>query len=62
MNIAALSLMAGVTIQLGQSSLIDIPTAIISAVALGLLLRYKLNSTWLILGGALAGMLVSALH
>jgi len=61
-NIAALSLMAGVTIQLGQASLIDSPTVVIGAVALGLLLRYKLNSTWLIVGGALAGILVSALR
>ena len=61
-NIAALSLMAGVTIQLGQASLIDFPTVVIGAVALGLLLRYKLNSTWLIVGGALAGILVSALR
>jgi chromate transporter len=60
-NIAALSLMAGVTIQLGWASLVDLPTLVIGAVALGLLLRYGINSTWLIAGGAIAGILVSAI-
>jgi chromate transporter len=60
-NIAALSLMAGVTIQLGWASLVDLPTLVIGAVALGLLLRYRINSTWLIAGGAIAGILVSAI-
>lgn len=61
-NVAALSLMAGVTLQLGQASLVDIPTVVIGGAALGLLLRYRVNSTWLIIGGAIAGILVSALH
>jgi len=57
-NVAALSLMTAVTIQLGQASLIDWPTILIALAALALLLRFKLNSTWLIAGGALAGLLV----
>ncbi len=56
-NIAALSLMIEVTIQLGRGSLVDLPTLLIGVVALGLLLRYKINSTWLIAGGAAAGIL-----
>ena len=58
-NIASLSLMAAVTFQLGISSLIDLPTIIISLVSLGLLLRYKINPTWLVAGGAMAGLLIA---
>lgn len=61
-NIAALSLMTAVTIQLGQASLIDLPTLLMAALALLLLFRYRLNSTWLIFGGAVAGALVAALR
>ncbi len=60
-NIASLSLMAVVTFQLGQSSLVDLPTILIAVIALGLLLRFKVNSTWLIAGGALAGWIYSSL-
>ena len=58
-NIASLSLMTVVTFQLGVSSLIDLPTIIIALVSLGLLLRYKINPTWLVAGGALAGSLIA---
>ncbi|MGE5074119.1 MAG: chromate efflux transporter [Anaerolineae bacterium] len=57
-NVAALALMTAVTIELGQASLIDWATIIIAVVSLLLLLRFKLNTTWLIAGGAIAGTLV----
>lgn len=55
-NIAALALIAGVLIQLGQSSLIDVVTWGIAVVSLAILLRYRINSIWLIAGGALIGV------
>jgi chromate transporter len=58
-NASALGLMAAVTVQLGVSSLIDFFTIIIALISLILLLRYKINSTWLIAGGAIAGLLLS---
>ncbi|HLO28968.1 MAG TPA: chromate efflux transporter [Anaerolineales bacterium] len=58
-NAAALGLMAAVTFQLGVSSLTDLYAVVIAIVSLFLLLRYRINSTWLILGGALAGFLLS---
>jgi len=58
-NASALGLMAAVTVQLASSSLTDVYTVIIAVVSLGLLLRYKINSTWLIAGGALIGFLLS---
>jgi chromate transporter len=56
-NVAALGLMAAVTIQLGRASLTDVVTIVIALVSLGLSLRYKVNSTWLIAGGAIVGVL-----
>jgi chromate transporter len=61
-NAAALGLMAGVTWQLGRSSLVDPLTAAIAVVSLVLLMRFKVNSTWLIAGGALIGLLSAALR
>jgi chromate transporter len=58
-NASSLGLMAAVTFQLAFSSLTDFPTVLITIVSLVLLLRYKINSTWLIAGGALTGLLLS---
>jgi len=61
-NAAALGLMGGVTWQLGRSSIVDPLTALIAAASLVLLVRFKVNSTWLIAGGALVGLLSAALR
>jgi chromate transporter len=58
-NASALGLMAAVTFQLATSSLTDLSTVIIATISLILLLRYKINSTWLIAGGAIAGFVFS---
>jgi len=60
-NAAAVGLMAAVTWQLGRASLVDPLTIVVALAALGLLLRFKLNSTWLILAGALIGFLARVL-
>ncbi|HEX5159456.1 MAG TPA: chromate efflux transporter [Ktedonobacterales bacterium] len=60
-NIAALALMAGVTLQLAQSALHDIFTWALALVALVALPRSKFNSAWLILGGGLLGILIHLL-
>ena len=57
-NAASLALMAVVTIQLGRAALIDVPTVALAIVAAVLLLRFKPNATWLVLGGAGAGWLL----
>jgi chromate transporter len=54
-NAASLGLMAAVTWQLGRSSLFDLLTFLIAIISLVLLVRFKINSTWLIAAGALAG-------
>jgi len=55
-NVASLALMAVVTLQLCGAALLDVTTVLIAAVSGVLLLRFKLNSTWLIAGGALVGL------
>ncbi len=57
-NAAALALMASVALALGRASLIDPWTGLIAAVSAALLLRWRVNATWLILGGAVAGLLL----
>ena len=56
--IASLALMAVVTWQLAQSSIVDGVTAVLAAASAVALLRFRLNSGWLVLLGALAGWLV----
>jgi chromate transporter len=60
-NVASLALMTVVTIQLGRAALIDLPTVVLAAAAAVLLVRFKPNATWLILGGAAAGWVIHAL-
>jgi chromate transporter len=55
-TIASLGLMTGVTLQLSASALIDPLTIIIAFVSLVLIIRLRINSTWLIAGGAAAGI------
>lgn len=56
-NAAALALMTGVLVQLGQHALMDVLTWAVALVAFAILLRFKLNSVWLILAGAILGLL-----
>lgn len=60
-NATALALMAGVTWELGRSTLVDPWTVAIALVTLLLLWRTRLNSAWYVAGGALAGLLLGAL-
>lgn len=55
-NAASLALMAGVSLQLAGSAVADGVTLAIFGVTLGLLLRTGLNSGWLVLFGAVAGV------
>lgn len=61
-NVASLALMAVVTVQLGRAALIDWPAAVIAVVSAVLLVRFKVNPTWLIAGGALVGALANGVR
>jgi chromate transporter len=54
-NAAAVGLMIAVTWQLGVTSIIDPLTAALAVLAAVLLIRFKVNSVWLVLGGAAIG-------
>ncbi len=60
-NVSALALMGVVSWQLGRAALVDIRSVVIAAASGVLLLRYRVNAAWLVLGGALAGLVASAL-
>lgn len=55
-NAASLALMAVVMVRLARTACVDYPTIAIALAAAALLLRYKVNSAWLVLGGAIAGI------
>jgi chromate transporter len=55
-NVASLALMAVVSYQLGRSAIVDWLTIGLAAASAFLLLRFRINSAWLVLGGALAGI------
>jgi chromate transporter len=55
-NVASLALMAVVAAQLGRAAIVDWPTALLGIVSAVVLLQFKLNSTWLVLGGAAFGL------
>jgi chromate transporter len=61
-NVVSLALVVGVTVGLGRASLIDPLTIALAVLSLVILLRFKINSTWLILGGALVGFLAFSLR
>lgn len=61
-NVAALGLMAAVTIQLAQAAFVDVLTVAIALAAAVLIFRYRVNTTWLILGSALIGLAATLLR
>ena len=59
-NVTSLGLMAAVTLQLGVASLVDPLTVMLAIVCAVLLFRYRVNTTWLVVGSAIVGI-ISAL-
>ncbi len=60
-NVGSLALMAVVTVQLGRSALVDPATVLLAAASAFLLIRYRVSSAWLILGGGMAGFALRSL-
>jgi chromate transporter len=58
-NVASLALMVVVTWQLGRASLVDIPTFLLGAGGLFGLVWFRSSSAWLVVAGALVGLLVT---
>lgn len=55
-NAAALGLMAGVTWHLGREAIVDLPTLLLAVGAGAALVRFQVNSGWLVLAGGVAGL------
>lgn len=58
-NAAAVGLMAVVTAELGRAALVDWVTGALAAAATVLLIVFRINSAWLVLGGAAVGLATS---
>lgn len=61
-NACAVALMAGVTFRLGYDALRGWPEWVISLASLAVLLRWKVNSAWIVLAGGIAGLVISFVH
>lgn len=59
-NVASLALMAVVSWQLGRAALVDPLTIGLALVSLLVLIRYRVSSAWLIVGGGIIGWLASS--
>jgi chromate transporter len=59
-NVASLALMAVVSVQLARAAVVDIATLVIAIVSAVLLLKWRVNSAWLVVGGAMISLLISA--
>jgi chromate transporter len=58
LNVASVAVMAGVTWQLARTAIIDVFSAVLAAFAALVLLRWKINSAWLVLAAALIALLM----
>lgn len=58
LNAASFALMAAVSWHLGLAAIMDIPTVIIGVISLIILLTTRVQSTWLIVAGGSAGVLL----
>jgi len=54
-NVASLALMAVVAVQLGRSAIVDAVTVVLAVGSAVALFRYRVNTTWLVLVGAVVG-------
>jgi chromate transporter len=60
-NVCAVALMGGVTFRLAADALRGWPAWTIAAASLVVLLRWKVSSAWVVLGGGIIGLLLAAL-
>jgi chromate transporter len=60
-NVASLALMLAAAWFLGRSAVVDLTTTLLALASAVLLIRWRINSAWLVLGGAAAGLLMASL-
>ncbi len=54
--------MAEVSWQVGRASVVDVVTIVLGVASLIALLQFRLNSGWLVLIGAIIGLMTSTFH
>jgi chromate transporter len=60
-NAAAVAFMAQVGWQFARAAIVNVPAMMLLVVSAVLVFRYKVNSAWLVMGGALGGIILRAL-
>ena len=60
-NVAALGLMAAVTVVLARDAVVDVVSGALALLAAIALVRFRVNSAWLVLGGGAIGILYRGL-
>ena len=55
---AAAGAIAGATVVLTRQAVVDVPTGVIAAIGLGVLLRFKVREPYIVAAGAIAGLLL----
>jgi chromate transporter len=55
-NVGAWALMAAVTLFLARAAVVDVVTMILAIASAFVLIRYRINSAWLVIGGGLIGL------
>jgi chromate transporter len=58
-NVGAWALMAAVTLFLARAAVVDIVTTILAIASAFVLIRYRVNSAWLVIGGGLIGLVMA---
>ena len=59
-NVGAWALMAAVTLFLGRAAIVDVATIVLALASAFILIRYRVNSAWLVIGGGLVGLAMTA--
>jgi chromate transporter len=57
-NAGSVALMAVVGVQLARAAIVDVPTAVLAVASAAVLLRWRVNSAWLVVAGGVVGALV----
>ncbi len=58
-NVGAWALMAAVTLFLVRAAVVDVVTTILALASAFVLIRYRVNSAWLVIGGGLIGLVMA---
>jgi chromate transporter len=59
-NVCAVALMGGVTFRLAADALRGWPSWAIATISLAVILRWKVNPAWVVVGGGIAGLVFAA--